>query len=202
MKGQAGRGRLIATVTLSLLLAGCSQPVTHIVRPITAATTSAPARISGSQPTSYLRPGAWRIGSVHAILTSAFPSNHVPPFDRISVSAAAAQRLYHALLSLPAAPANIGSYYCPADWGTRYYVFFYDYSDSSRLVALATINPGGCNLVTLPDGSQRWTAVSPDFWNTFAAALNVSLATVENRQPQATGPTAPTSLPTSLFSGA
>lgn len=186
--GQATRGRLIAILALSLLLAACSQP---------AATAPAPTRATGNQTTSYLRPGAWRIGSVRAILTSAYPTNHVPPFDHTSTSAAKAQQLYHALLALPAMPA--GTYNCPVDWGALYHVFFYDYRDASRLVAIATINPGGCNSVTLPDGSRRWTALSPDFWPVFASAMNVSLTTMRSSGPQPTGVSAPTTLPSSLF---
>ena len=201
MKGRHGCGRLIAMIALSLLLgglAGCSQSVAaYEVRPTV--TAAVPAYIASSQPTSYLRPGAWRIGSVRAILTSEFPSNHIPPFDHTSTSATLAQQFYHALLALPAAP-NMSGWSCPADWGALYHGFFYDYSDASRLVAIATIDSGGCGVVILPDGSQRWTAISPDFWTTFAATFNIPLSAIQDHEPRIAGPTAPASLPPSLFS--
>lgn len=182
--------RVIFVCALALLLAACS-PAEPTRRDITqpAANQQAAQRLT-SQPATYLRPGVWRVGWARAILTSAFPANHIPPFDKTSTSAAKAQRLYNALLALPVMPA--GPYYCPIDFGTLYHLSFYD--DATHVAATAIVEPGGCGDVTLPDGAHRWTATTPSFWPTFAAAFNVPESAIWP-QPHQSGPSAPATLP-------
>lgn len=162
---------LIAICVMSLFLGACANP---------GAIRSAP----------FQRAGTADISAVRAILTSGFPSNHFPPFDRTSTSATKAQQLYNALLALPVMPA--GTYYCPIDFGNMYHLMFYD--DSARLVATATVKPDGCKTAILPDGSHRWAVTDKGFWSTFAVAMNVSTSALF---PEANpdGPSAPTSLP-------
>ena len=184
------RVQTITICALALLLAACGQPSsTHQAAPQPIPTRQTSQR-TVSQPGTYLRPGAWRVASVRAILTSAFPTNHVPPFDRTSTSAERAQNLYNALLALPAMPAGIMS--CPIDWGNVYHVRFYD--ESSQLAATALVKPDGCEAVTLPDGSHRWAATDRSFWSTFAAAMNVPTSALFPG-PNPDGPSAPTALP-------
>jgi len=170
-KYRAISAHLITICALSLLLVACGHPASTL-------------------PATFQRPGARRVASVRAVLTSDFPSNHFPPFDRTSTSATKAQQLYNALLALPVMPA--GTYNCPADFGNVYHLMFYD--DSARLVATATVKPDGCETATLPDGSKRWAATDHSFWPTFAAAMNVSTS-VLSPGPNPDGPSAPTSLP-------
>jgi hypothetical protein len=182
--------RLIFVCALALLLAACDQP-SAIRRPAPQPTqTRQASQRTASQPVTYLRPGAWRVASVRAILTSAFPANHVPPFDRTSTSATEAQQLYNALLALPPMPA--GDMSCPADGGNVYHVRFYD--ESSQLAATALVKPDGCEAVILPDGSHRWAATDQSFWSAFAAAMNVPISALFPR-PNPYGPSAPTALP-------
>jgi hypothetical protein len=125
-----------------------------------------------------------------AILTSAFPQNHIPPFDKMSTDPAKAMAFYKALLALPVMPR--GTYYCPIDFGSVYHLTFY--SASGRIVAHATVKPDGCETATLPNGVQHWAEGSPNFWASFAAAMNVPQSAL-SPQTHASGPSAPTSLP-------
>lgn len=182
--------RLIVVCALALLLAACDQP-SSTRRPAPQPTqTRQTSQQTASQQATYLRPGAWRVASVRAILTSDIPANHIPPFDRTSTSATKAQQLYNALLALPPMPA--GDMSCPAEWGNVYHVRFYD--ESSQLAATALVQPDGCEFATLPDGSQRWAATDQSFWSTFAAAMNVPISALFPT-PNPDGPSAPTALP-------
>ena len=168
---RARNAPLIAIFTVALLLVACSQPTT-------------------TRSAAYLRAGTWRISAVRVILTSAFPTNHIPPFDKTSTSATKAEQLYNALLALPVMPT--GTYSCPADFGNVYHLMFYD--GASRLVASATVKPDGCETAVLPDGSHRWAATDQSFWTSLADALNVSRSAL-SQTPHPDGPSAPTSLP-------
>lgn len=182
--------RVILLCALALLLAACS-PWAPARRDITApAPAQRAAQSTAGQPATYHRPVVWLISSVRAILTSAFPENHIPPFDKTSISAARVQQLYNALLALPVQPQ--GTYYCPIDFGTLYHLRFFD--TTGRLVATAIVEPGGCQDVTLPDGSHRWTATTPGFWTIFAAAFNMPESAIRP-YPQQSGPSAPATLP-------
>lgn len=187
---QTTSARIVLLCALALLLTACSPPAPTrraVTRPTASQQTSQRA---SSQPTTYLRPGVWRVASARAILTSAFPENHIPPFDSISTNPALAQQLYDAMLALPAMPK--GTYYCPIDFGALYHLRFY--SDAGLLVATAIAEPGGCETVTAPDGSKRWAATDQNFWSTFAATFNTSLSAVRP-MPRQSGPSAPTTLP-------
>ena len=188
---QRFNARLVLFCALALSLGACGLPTSaQRAAPHSTATPQATQQ-ARKQPATYLRPGTWSVASVRAILTSEFPQNHIPPFDKTSTSAAKAQALYRALLALPVMPA--GSYSCPIDWGNTYHLRFFD--ASSQRVATALVHPDGCGAAILPDGSQRWTATDQGFWVTFAAAMNVSIATVRNPTPHPSGSSAPTSLP-------
>jgi hypothetical protein len=180
----------IIICALALALAACGQPSSTHRAQSQPTQTRQTSQHTASQQATYLRPGAWRVASARAILTSDFPANHVPPFDRTSTSATEAQQLYNALLALPVMPA--GTYYCPADFGNVYHLMFYD--DSAQLAALAIVKPDGCETAILPDGSHRWAATDQSFWATFAAAMNVPTSALFPT-PNPDGPSAPTALP-------
>lgn len=127
--------------------------------------------------------------SLHVVRTSAFPSNHIPPFERTATDAAKVQRLYNALLALPAFPSGI--IHCPADFGVVYHLTFFN---QSVIVVQATVKPDGCRGVTLSNGQPRWVR-DDQFWAVFADTLGVPESVVYPVVPQPTGPSAPTAAP-------
>jgi hypothetical protein len=129
------------------------------------------------------------VTSLHVIRTSAFPSNHIPPFERTATDAAKVQRLYHALLALPTPPPS-GTIHCPADFGAAYHLTFFN---QGATVLTATVEESGCRFVTLSNGERRW-ANSDTFWAVFADTLDV-LESELFPTPQPTGPSAPTAVP-------
>lgn len=132
---------------------------------------------------------AQAVTSLHVIRTSAFPQNHIPPFERTATDAAKVQHLYNALLALPTPPP--GPLFCPVDFGVAYHVTFFN---QSVIVLQATVKPDGCRSVSLSNGKSRW-AYSDTFWTLFADTLGVPESVVYPVVPQPTGPSAPTAVP-------
>lgn len=128
------------------------------------------------------------ITSAHVTLTSAFPSNHIRPFDKTTTDPTQAQRLYDATLALPVMPS--GTYFCPMDRGEVLHLTFYD---GAALVARASVKPDGCEGAILPDGSKRWAATDDSFWTTLTQAFDVSRSAF-NLDSTYTGPSAPTAV--------
>lgn len=131
-----------------------------------------------------------QVSSMRAILTSEFPQNHIPPFDKTSTNPAKAEAFYKEFLALPVQPP--GAYSCPIDLGAVYHLFFAN--AAGKVIATATIDAGGCEIATLPNGAHRWAQTSPNFWNDLATTLNVSPAALQPMT-HPSGPSAPTSLP-------
>jgi hypothetical protein len=127
--------------------------------------------------------------SLHVIRTSAFPSNHIPPFERTATDAAKVQRLYNALLALPTPPP--GPLSCPVDFGVAYHVTFFN---QSVIVLQATVKPDGCRSVSLSNGESRW-AMDDQFWAVFADTIGAPESVIYPVVPQPTGPSAPTAAP-------
>lgn len=128
------------------------------------------------------------VTSLHVVRTSAFPSNHIPPFERTATDAAKVQRLYDALLALPTPPT--GTIHCPADFGVAYHLTFFR---MGATVLQATVEGSGCRFVALSNGERRW-AYSDTFWAVFADTLDVPESELFPT-PQPTGPSAPTAAP-------
>ncbi len=164
MDGQHLPRLAIAALVGLVLLAGCAQS----------------SRAVTSQP----------VTSLHVIRTSAFPPNHIPPFERTATDAAKVQRLYNALLALPTPPPS-GTIYCPADFGVAYHLTFFRMGTT---VLRATVEGSGCRYVALSNGERRW-AYSDTFWAVFADTLGVPESVVYPVVPQPTGPSAPTAAP-------
>lgn len=130
--------------------------------------------------------------SLHVLRTSAFPANHIPPFERTVNNPAKVQRLLNALAALPAYPSGI--MHCPADFGVVYHLAF---QGQAFLYGQASIQAGGCQGMSF-NGTSRWThwvAISPRFWSLFADTLGVPESAVYLVVPQPTGPSAPTAVP-------
>ncbi len=162
---RALRGRFsvaCALVALALTATGCraSTPSTH-------ASSASPS-------------------ALHVLRTSAFPQNHIPPFERAITDPTKAQALYTALYALPPFPK--GTYNCPDDIGLAYQLTF---MRGQAVVSSAIVNPDGCERVTLPHGDIRWAMSQNQFWATFAATLGIPPSEV---YPSSTtsGPIAPT----------
>ena len=131
---------------------------------------------------------AQAVTSLHVIRTSAFPANHIPPFERTATDPAKVQRLYNALLALPTPPPGI---FCPIDFGVAYHLTFFN---RGVTILQATVKPDGCRSVSLSNGKSRW-AYSDTFWTLFADTLGVPESVVYPVVPQPTGPSAPTAVP-------
>jgi hypothetical protein len=92
------RSVTVALVVLALTVAGCSVP-------------GQPAQVTASAGLS-----------VHVLRTSAFPQNHIPPFERTVTDPAQAEALYAAVQALPPFPKTV--MYCPDDIGEAYHLTF------------------------------------------------------------------------------
>lgn len=132
-----------------------------------------------------------RVNAVHILRTSDFPQNHIPPFEKTIRNAALAQHLYDALMALPVMPQ--GTYNCPADFGVAYHLTFYQgHAD----VASALVKPDGCEIATLPDGSSRWAAPDPGFWQVFASVTGVPESDIRRGPGPDASPALPSATPT------
>src|SRR5688572_26305565 len=74
----------------------------------------------------------------------------VAPFERSVQDAAAAQQLYDALVKLPIATAR----WCPYGSGAGYRLTF---SDTRRLILVATVASDACREAVLPGNDRRAT---------------------------------------------
>jgi hypothetical protein len=129
--------------------------------------------VAGCGVSTATRASASGITSFHIVRTSAFPSNHIPPFERTVVDARQAVKVYTALQALPVFPKGVMN--CPADFGVAYHLTFFRGQSST---SWARVNPGGCEGVQLADGSVRWAATSKAFWQTLADAVGVPVSTL------------------------
>jgi hypothetical protein len=87
---------------------------------------------------------------------------------RIAVNdSAQARAVAKAVCALPSMPR--GAFACPADLGIRYRLIFT--VDGKTLPAI-TADVGGCGTVA-GLGRGLWTARTPGFWTTLAAAMNI-----------------------------
>jgi hypothetical protein len=143
--------------------------------------------LAACTPQSATTPPA--LTSAHIIRTSAFPGNHIPPFERTVTDAAKVQQLYAMLVALPAMPPGI--YHCPVDLGVQYHLTFFT---GNTPFTSATVDAGGCGGVTVGN-SSHWWARDATFWQQFADDLGVPEAMVYPVAPQSSGPSAPTAVP-------
>jgi hypothetical protein len=81
----------------------------------------------------------------------AIPSG-LPEFRRCVQDAAGVQRLYVAILALPA--KGNGFYSCPKGAGSDYYLTFLA---GSNVVRMMTLETGGCRFLSLSDTDVRLT---------------------------------------------
>lgn len=137
-------------------------------------------------PTPSVPAGSASPSALHVLRTSAFPQNHIPPFERTITDPTKTQALYTALYALPPFPK--GTYSCPMDIGLAYQLTF---MRGQTVVASATVKPDGCEAVTLPHGDIRWAATQDQFWATFAATLGIPQSEVYPSR-TTSGPIAPT----------
>jgi hypothetical protein len=106
-------------------------------------------------------PSPRTITSVSVLRTSAFPANHIPPFERRVTDATQARQLYTLLWALPEPPQGNHVYACPADFGVQYHLTF-SRGATPTPAARATVNAGGCSGVTLFGGrAERVIAGGP-----------------------------------------
>jgi hypothetical protein len=116
---------------------------------------------------------ARRVSAVRIVRTSVYAGNHIPPLDRTVTKAPEAQQLYNALVALPVVPQ--GTFNCPADFGIEYRFTFFQ---GGSAVATASIDPHGCQIAKLPDGSTRWALTDTGFWQVLAEVAGVPVAEV------------------------
>jgi hypothetical protein len=159
--GAARRWASVALVAFALMVAGCRVP-------------GQPAPVNASGLT------------LRVLRTSAFPQNHIPPFERTVTDPTKVQALYTALYALPPFPK--GTYSCPMDIGLAYQLTF---MRGQTVVSSATVKPDGCEGVTLPHGDIRWAVNQDHFWTTFAATLGIPRSDVYPSR-TTSGPIAPT----------
>jgi hypothetical protein len=129
---------------------------------------------------------------LHVLRTSAFPANHIPPFEVTVGYPPKIRQFYAAIQALPAFPS--GTINCPADSGVVYQLTF---SGPGMDTAHVNIQATGCQGVSF-DGAHGWTkwvATAPGFWQQFADTLGVPEAMVYPVSPQSGGPSAPTAVP-------
>lgn len=127
--------------------------------------------------------------SVHVLRTSAFPQNHIPPFDQTITDPLKTQQLYDALQALPRPKSGV--FFCPMDIGESYHLTFYH---SQQEVFWADVKPDGCEGVTFQNGDLRSAAGQDHFWAVFADALSVTVPDLR-QAPRDSGPSAPTRVP-------
>lgn len=147
-QGRSARRRAIVSAVMlaaivALILAGCT----------VSASSGAPIVVT----------------SLHVLRSGDNPLHHIPPLDRTVSDAAKVQHLYNVLHALPPFPRD-QIMHCPADFGVLYHLTFYH--DGAE-VSWATVNPYGCQGVTLPNGDIRWSANVDYLWQVFADALGV-----------------------------
>lgn len=99
----------------------------------------------------------------------------VEAFDRSVQDAAAAQRLYDALISLPFAPNR----WCPYSVGTGYRLMF---GDTSRSILVAEVGSDGCREAVLPGNDRR--ATNESFWTIFADTLGLDARNTDQLFPR------------------
>jgi hypothetical protein len=135
-------------------------------------------------------PPASMVVAVHVVRTSAFPSNHIPPFTAALSNAAQVQKLYAAMLQLPYYPSDVDMA-CPAQIGIYYDLTF---TLSTRATFRAIFQSDSCPSVTLGKDDMR-SAWYESFFQLFAQTVHLPMSQIVPK-PQASGPSAPT--PTSL----
>jgi hypothetical protein len=90
-----------------------------------------------------------------------------PPLDITVTDSSIAQSIYTTTLSEQTFPPGARS--CPADFGIRYTLQFFD---GSSLVATATVSPNGCGDITLSSGDVL--AWDESYFPALAKALDVA----------------------------
>jgi hypothetical protein len=124
--------------------------------------TSASAKATGTDPA---------FTSLSVVRTSAFPSNHVPPFAGMTTDSERIGKLYRAFLALPKFPSGVMN--CPGDAGIQYQLAFVE---SDGAVLHATVKPDGCEGATMDGLTLRWAAGDDAFWQTFADTFGVPMS--------------------------
>lgn len=165
-QGRSGRREAVVSAAVlaalvALILAGCSGSTSSSQAPIV-------------------------VTSVHVLRSGENPLHHIPPLDRTVSDAAKVQHLYNVLHALPLFPRD-KIMHCPADFGVLYHLTFY--RDGTE-VSWATVNPYGCQGVTLPNGDIRWSANIEYLWQVFADALGVPESDLPHNSFDSSGPTA------------
>jgi hypothetical protein len=123
--------------------------------------------------------------SLHVLRTSAFPQNHIPPFEATTRDPAKVRQFYQTLLALPTPPS--GPINCPADFGVAYQLTF---NSGTTVSSRATVDASGCGFVKI-DGTTRGWVRSDTFWQQLADTLGVPESAVYPVTPQPGGPSAP-----------
>lgn len=155
---------------------------TRLVPQLTALAVVGLAMLAGCAQSAALPPQT--VTSLHVIRTSAFPANRIPPFERTASDAIKVQRLYNALMALPAFPS--GTFSCPVDFGVVYHLTFFH---QSAIALRADVKPDGCQGVSFNGANRgtKWVATSPQFWVLFADTLDVPESAVYPVIPQPEG---------------
>jgi hypothetical protein len=113
------------------------------------------------------------IGTARFTAATSIPANVAPNVD-VSVTGDSARAIYAATISLPEMPS--GTFFCPEDAGITYTL---DFSASGQLVVEATIEPTGCQQVSLSIApGTAWVATDDAYWPTLAADLGIAEATI------------------------
>jgi hypothetical protein len=103
------------------------------------------------------------------------PLYPVTAFDRSVTDAAAAQRLYDAVVSLPHAQLR----WCAMGYGIGYRLTF---SDTSRPTLAAVVESDGCREAVLPGDDRR--ATDDAFWAVFADTLGLEVGNSDQLFPR------------------
>lgn len=158
---QVTYGRLWAVPFIAVIALVCSA---------LAACGSSPAGTSAGNGSDLCRnPG--QVDGLVVERINTIPQNH-PRFTfpaKITISdPAEARSVAHAVCKLPLMPS--GNMSCFADWGVMYRLIFIA---AGQKFPAVDVNASGCGDVK-GLGQTRWTARSPDFWQTLGKAMGIA----------------------------
>ena len=125
------------------------------------------------------------VATVDFSTATSLPANP-PPAVAVTIADPPALDAFDATLALPVMPP--GAYNCPADFGVTYQLVFRDGAGADPPVATATLDPGGCQQVSVTDGTQGvllWAATTTSYWGVLATDLGLPISTIYPYTPPA-----------------
>jgi hypothetical protein len=176
----AARVAVCCCIVLTLVVAGCGSTASAARTIGTPMSTGQPARA-----TAFVR--------LHAIRTSAFPTNKVSAFDATSTDSGKIAQLFDAIRALKPFPQGV-VYNCAMDAGVLYHLTF-TRADGSQVPG--TAKPDGCESASIGTGRAGQILDWDGFWSLFAATFGVPMSALQPLPSSngSSGPYAPVSVP-------